>query len=147
MDESLKNRKPGFATRAIHHAQEANEFLGALTPPVFMTSTYGFSTVEEGEAIFRGEAQGYVYGRTRNPTQAHFEARIASLEGAETGLALASGMAAISATMLSLLESGDRVLFNSMLYGNSFELFARVLPRFGIESMVIDFTGGRVFEI
>jgi methionine-gamma-lyase len=140
MHERLRNKKPGFATRAIHQAQEANEFLGALTPPVFMTSTYGFTTVEEGEAIFRGDAQGYVYGRTRNPTQALFEARIASLGGAETGLALASGMAAISATMFSLLEAGDRVLFNNMLYGNSFELFARGLPRLGIESMVVDFT-------
>lgn len=140
MHERPKNRKPGFATRAIHHAQEDNAFLGALTPPVFMTSTYGFSTVEEGQAIFRGDAEGYVYGRTRNPTQALFEARIASLEGAEAGLALASGMAAISATMLSLLEAGDSVLFNNMLYGNSFELFARGLPRFGIETAVVDFT-------
>jgi methionine-gamma-lyase len=140
MDERLTKKKLGFATRAIHHGQEANDFLGALTPPVFMTSTYGFPTVEEGEAIFRGDAQGYVYGRTRNPTQALFEARLASLEGAEAGLALASGMAAISATMFSLLEAGDCVLFNSMLYGNSFELFARGLPRFGIESTVVDFT-------
>jgi methionine-gamma-lyase len=140
MREKLKNRMPGFATRAIHEGQEANDFLGALNPPVFMTSTYAFPTVEEGEAIFRGDAKGYVYGRTRNPTQALFEARVASLEGAEAGLALASGMAAISATMFSLLEAGDRVLFNSMLYGNSFELFAHGLPRFGIESTVVDFT-------
>lgn len=140
MRERLKNKKPGFATRAIHEGQEASNFLGALTPPVFMTSTYAFPSVEEGEAIFRGEANGYVYGRTRNPTQALFEARMASLEGAEAGLALASGMAAISATMFSLLEAGDRVLFSSMLYGNSFELFARALPHFGIESVVVDFS-------
>jgi methionine-gamma-lyase len=140
MREKAKNSKLGFATRAIHDGREANDFLGALTPPVFMTSTYAFPTVEEGEAIFRGDAQGYVYGRARNPTQALFEARMASLEGAEAGLALASGMAAIGATMFSLLQAGDRVLFNNMLYGNSFELFARGLPRFGIESTVVDFT-------
>ena len=140
MDEERKNRKPGFATRAIHEGYDASDFLGALVPPVFMTSTYAFPTAEEGEEIFRGEKPGYVYGRTRNPTQALFEARLASLEGAEAGLAVASGMAAISATMFSLLESGDCVLFNRTLYGNSFELFARGLPRFGIKSIVVDFT-------
>ncbi|BDV35017.1 PLP-dependent transferase [Methylocystis iwaonis] len=67
MRERLKNKKRGFATRAIHEGQEASNFLGALTPSVFMTSTYAFPSVEEGEAIFRGEAHGYVYGRTRNP--------------------------------------------------------------------------------
>ncbi len=140
MDEDQKNRKPGFATRAIHEWYDASDFLGALVPPVFMTSTYAFPTAEEGEAIFRGEAPGYVYGRTRNPTQALFEVRLASFEGAEAGLAVGSGMAAISATMFSLLESGDCVLFNRTLYGNSFELFARGLPRFGIKSIVVDFT-------
>jgi methionine-gamma-lyase len=140
MDEERKNRKPGFATRAIHEGYDASDFLGALVPPVFITSTYAFPTAEEGEAIFRGEKPGYVYGRTRNPTQALFEARLANLEGAEAGLAVASGMAAISATMFSLLESGDCVLFNRTLYGNSFELFARALPRFGIKSVVVDFT-------
>lgn len=140
MDEKRKNRKQGFATRAIHEGYDPSDFLGALVPPVFMTSTYAFPTAEEGEAIFRGEKPGYVYGRTRNPTQALFEARLASLEGAEAGLAVASGMAAISATMFSLLEAGDCVLFNRTLYGNSFELFARGLPRFGIKSVVVDFT-------
>ncbi len=62
MRERQKNKKPGFATRAIHEGQEASNFLGALTPPAFMTSTYAFPSVEEGEAIFRGEAHGY--GRT-----------------------------------------------------------------------------------
>ncbi len=140
MDEERKIRKPGFATRAIHEGYAASDFLGALVPPVFMTSTYAFPTAEEGEAIFSGEKPGYVYGRTRNPTQALFEARLASLEGAEAGIAVASGMAAISATMFSLLESSDCVLFNRTLYGNSFELFARGLPRFGIKSIVVDFT-------
>jgi methionine-gamma-lyase len=140
MDEGRASRINGFATRAIHAGDDDEDYHGALVPPVFMTSTYAFPSAEEGEALFRGERRGYVYGRTRNPTQALLEARLASLEGAETGLALASGMAAISATMLSLLQAGDRVLINRTLYGNSFELFVRGLPRFGIETATADFT-------
>ncbi len=101
----------GFATRAIHLGHDPADHLGALIPPVFMTSTYAFESAEEGEALFRGERQGYVYGRTRNPTQGLFEERIASLEGAEAGLAVASGMAAISSTLLSVAGRrlrGDR---------------------------------------
>ena len=88
--------KAGFATRAIHTGHKPADVSGALTPPVFMTSTYAFESAEAGEEIFRGEREGYVYGRTRNPTQALFEERIASLENAEAGLAAASGMAAIA---------------------------------------------------
>jgi methionine-gamma-lyase len=105
-----------------------------------MTSTYAFETADEGEALFLGERQGYVYGRACNPTQALFEERIASLEGAEAGLAVASGMAAISSTLWSLLQAGDRVLIDHTLYGNTFALFMCGLPRFGIEVAKADFT-------
>lgn len=86
-DASTRTRG-GFATRAIHIGHKPADVSGALTPPVFMTSTYAFETAEAGEEIFRGEREGYVYGRTRNPTQALFEERIASLENAEAGLAV-----------------------------------------------------------
>jgi methionine-gamma-lyase len=135
-----KRGEGGFATRAIHLGHDPADCSGALTPPVFMTSTYAFETAEEGEALFRGDRQGFVYGRTRNPTQALFEQRIASLEGAEAALATASGMAAISSTVWSLLQTGDRVLIDHTLYGNSFALFMRGLPRFGIRVTVADFT-------
>jgi methionine-gamma-lyase len=140
MDEKGSNDAKGFATRAIHVGHKPTDYCGALVPPVFMTSTYAFETAEEGEALFLGERQGYVYGRTRNPTQALFEERIASLEGAEAGLAVASGMAAISSTLWSLLQAGDRVLIDHTLYGNTFALFMRGLPRFGIEVAKADFT-------
>jgi methionine-gamma-lyase len=132
--------KGGFATRAIHYGYDPAHYFGALTPPVFTTSTYAFESIEDAEALFRGEREGYVYGRTRNPTQALFEQRLASLEGAEAGLATASGMAAISSTLLSLLEAGDRVLIDHTLYGNSFALFMRGMPRFGVKVAAIDFT-------
>jgi methionine-gamma-lyase len=132
--------KGGFATRAIHIGHKAAEVSGALTPPVFMTSTYAFESAEAGEEIFRGEREGYVYGRTRNPTQAIFEERIASLENAEAGLAAASGMAAFSSTLWTLLQAGDRVVIDHTLYGNSFVLFVRGLTRFGVKVTVADLT-------
>lgn len=130
----------GFATRAIHFAYEPAEFCGSLTPPIFQTATYALDSLQDAEAIFRGEQSGYVYGRTRNPTQSILEERLANLEDAEAGLAMASGMAAISSTMLSLLKTGDKVLLDHTLYGNTFALFMRCMPRFGIMPELIDFT-------
>ncbi len=131
-------RGHGFATRAIHLGYDPASEHGALTPPVFMTSTYTFESIEEHRAIASGEKDGYVYGRTKNPTQAIFEARLADLEGAEAGLALASGMAAISATLWTLLSAGDRVVIDHTLYGNAFILFTTGLPRFGVSVDVVD---------
>jgi methionine-gamma-lyase len=132
--------KEGFATRAIHFGYEPADCCGSLTPPIFQTATYAFDSLEDAEAVFRGEREGYVYGRTRNPTQSILEERLASLEEAEAGLAMASGMAAISSTMLSLLQTGDKVLLDHTLYGNSFALFMRGMPRFGILAEAVDFT-------
>ena len=105
-----------------------------------MTSTYAFETAEDGAALLRGEKDGYIYGRTKNPTQSVLEARIADLEGAEAGLVVASGMAAISATLWTLLSAGDLVVIDHTLYGNSYALFTRGLIRFGIRVEVADFT-------
>jgi methionine-gamma-lyase len=90
--------------------------------------------------LFLGQREGYVYGRTRNPGQSLLEERLASLEGGEAALAVASGMAAISALAWTLLAAGDRVLVNHTLYGNSYALFTRGLARFGVETTVADFT-------
>ena len=139
-DGDCDGAKTGFATRAIHYGYDPAEHDGALTPPVYMTSAYAFESVEDAEALFRGEREGYVYGRTRNPTQALFERRCADLEEAEAALATASGMAAISSTLLSLLGAGDRVLIDHTLYGNSFALFMRGMPRFGVQVAAVDFT-------
>lgn len=87
-----RNRPLGFATRAIHHAYDPAEHSNALQPPVFMTSTYGFPSVEANDAA--AALGGKLYAREHNPTTEILEQRLASLEGAEAGLALASGMAA-----------------------------------------------------
>lgn len=132
-----RNSRQGLSTRAIHLGYDPATAQGALTPPIYQTSTYAFETVEQGAEYFAGTKPGYVYGRTRNPTQALLEQRVASLEGAEAGLAVASGMAAISSTFLTLLKAGDRVIVDKIVYGNSFTFFSS-LPRYGIASEFVD---------
>ncbi len=130
----------GFATRAIHLGYDPLDEQGALSPPLYLTSTYTQDSIEAFDRIRLGEQSGYVYGRTRNPTQALLEERLASLEGAEAGVVTASGMAAISATLLSLLQSGDEIVVDQIVYGTAFTLFAQGLPRLGINAVFADFT-------
>jgi methionine-gamma-lyase len=99
----MRNRVDSFATRAIHHGYDPMENEGALTPPLHLTSTFAFETAEAGGEMFAGERTGHIYSRISNSTCDLLEKRIAVLEGAEAGLALASGMGAISATMWTFL--------------------------------------------
>ncbi|HVZ01700.1 MAG TPA: methionine gamma-lyase [Dongiaceae bacterium] len=141
MSESLRrNRQQGFSTRAIHLGYDPATEQGALTPPIYMTSTFAFETAEAGSEMFRGERAGYIYGRTKNPTQTILEERMASLEGAEAGMTTASGMGAISSVMVTLLSAGDEVVIDHTLYGNTFAYFTQALPRFGIVVKLADFT-------
>jgi methionine-gamma-lyase len=141
MSESLRrNRQQGFSTRAIHLGYDPATENGALTPPIYMTSTFAFETAEAGSEMFRGERAGYIYGRTKNPTQTILEERMASLEGAEAGMTTASGMGAISSVMVTLLSAGDEVVIDHTLYGNTFAYFTQALPRFGIVVKLADFT-------
>jgi len=132
--------KLGFATRAIHAGYDPAEAEGALTPPVHLTSTYVFDTVEHGAEVFAGTRDGYIYGRTKNPTQTILEERLANLEGAESALAVGSGMGAISALLWTLLACGGHVVIDRVLYGNTFALFTKGLTRFGVKVSIADFT-------
>lgn len=135
-----KNRPPGFQTRAIHHGYDPRKFLGAVAPPIFMTSTYAFEGVEDAAAVMSHEREGYIYGRTANPTQALLEARLANLEGAEACVAVASGMAAVGSLMLSLLSQDDEIVVHRTLYSNTYSLTRQALPRFGIKVVPVDLT-------
>lgn len=149
--DTRRNRVQGFSTRAIHLGYDPAKHDGALTPPIYMTSTYAFESAEQGAEIFRGERPGYVYGRSKNPTQTILEERMASLEGAETGMTAASGMGAISSVMLTLLAPGDEVVIDHTLYGNTYALFTQGLTKLGIVAHPADFTqletlAGRINE-
>jgi methionine-gamma-lyase len=132
--------KLGFATRAIHAGYDPADAEGALTPPVHLTSTYVFDTVEHGAEVFAGTRDGYIYGRTKNPTQTILEERLANLEGAESALAVGSGMGAISALLWTLLAAGGHVVIDRVLYGNTFALFTKGLARFSVKVSIADFT-------
>ncbi|MBI1748702.1 MAG: PLP-dependent transferase [Acidobacteria bacterium] len=119
----------GFATDAIHAGQQPDPTTGAIITPIYQTSTYVQAEI--------GKHKGYEYARTQNPTRAALEANIAALERGVCGIAFASGLAAINAT-LTLLKSGNHVVASSNLYGGTFRLFVRILATFGLEFSFVD---------
>lgn len=130
----------GFATRAIHAAYDPKDNEGALTPPLHLTSTFVFENADAGAEIFAGERSGHFYSRVSNPTNDLLEQRIASLEGAEAGLALASGMGAITATLWTLLKPGDEVITDTTLYGCTFAFMRDGLAKWGVTITHVDLT-------
>jgi len=123
----MSHTERGFATRAIHVGQEPDVATGATIVPIYQTSTY----TQEAP----GRNKGYEYSRTGNPTRSALEECVAALEGAEHGLAFASGLAATTAVM-SLLSPGDHIVAGDDLYGGSYRLFDKVLQK----SNGLDFT-------
>jgi O-succinylhomoserine sulfhydrylase len=105
---------------------------------IFMTSGYVYGSAEEAEAAFKGNVQHYVYSRYGNPTVTTFEDRLRLLEGAEACRATSSGMAAVFASLICQLEAGDRVVSSRALFGSCHYIIAEILPRFGIETVLLD---------
>jgi methionine-gamma-lyase len=130
----------GFATRAIHHGYDPSEAEGALTPPLHLTSTFVFENAQAGGEMFAGTREGHFYTRISNPTNDLLEKRIAALENAETGLATASGMSAITSTFWTFLQAGDEVITDRTLYGCTFAFMRHGLTRFGITVTHVDMT-------
>lgn len=127
-------------TRLVHHPDPDGEArpLGSITPPLFQTSTFRFETAEQGGARFAGEESGYIYSRLRNPTTRLLELAMADLEGAEEGLAFASGMAAISAVLIGLIRSGDHILASRGVYGCTFGLLTMLKEKFDVDFTLCD---------
>jgi len=139
----MAERKPGFATIAIHGRKKLGKHetgppIRSLSTPIFMSSTFAFKDADEGAAIFAGEVNGYVYTRIGNPTIAALENEVAYLEGGEAGVAFASGMAATATTVLALARTGDNIVASDTLYGGTHSLFAENMPRVGIEVRQVD---------
>jgi methionine-gamma-lyase len=132
-----KIEEKGFGTKAIHGGAEKNPF-GALTTPIYQTSTFVFDTAEQGGRRFALEEGGYIYSRLGNPTSTVIEKKLALLEGAEAALATSSGIGAISSTMWTLLKAGDHVLADKTLYGCTYAFLNHGLTKFGIEVDFID---------
>ena len=128
-----------YTTRSIHGPKTKNPF-GSLTTPIFQTSTFVFDSAEQGGRRFAGNEEGFIYTRLGNPTTNRLQEVVAMLEEGEACTAFASGMGAISGTVLSFLSSGDRLVADKALYGCTFALFTETLPRFGVSVEFIDFT-------
>ncbi|MDP9343464.1 MAG: aminotransferase class I/II-fold pyridoxal phosphate-dependent enzyme [Actinomycetota bacterium] len=129
-----EERRPGFATRAIHGARTPPVEQDPASVPIYQTSTWRFDTSEDYAEVINFRRHGYVYGRGfGNPTVEAFEGVMADLEGTESAYAFASGMAAVHATATTFATAGDRIVSSTELYGGSYSLFHSVLPRYGIE--------------
>jgi len=137
-DPHTHHNAAGFATRAIHYGYNPAEHHGAVTPPMYLSTTFAFPDVQTGTQYFAGEASGYVYTRLGNPTLALLQARLASLEGGEAALAFASGMGAISSTLWTLLRPGDEVLADRTLYGCTFAFLEHGIGQFGVRVRYVD---------
>ena len=129
-------KKSGFSTRAIHTGEKSTEN-GALVAPIYQTAPFRFKDAAQGARLMTGKEKGYVYSRGLNPTTEVFEEKIADLEGGETALAQASGMAAISAAVLTSVKAGDHVVADEVLYGSTYDLFVD-LAKFGVKVSFVD---------
>ena len=127
-----------FETLSIHAGGEGKNPKNALNYPIFMTSTFEFDYVEHADATFGFETQDYVYTRGNNPTLKLLEERMAVLEGGAASVAFASGMAAISSVLMSLLKPGDEVVAHRVLYGSAWNFIKNILPRYGVNSRMVN---------
>ncbi|HON42559.1 MAG TPA: PLP-dependent aspartate aminotransferase family protein [Bacillota bacterium] len=137
-----------FGTQLVHGVDVKEQISSEpLSPPIFQTSAFSFSSLEDAAAVMGGTATGCAYSRSGNPTIRRLAATVARLEGAEAGLAFGSGMAAISAALMTLLRSGDEVVAGSVLYGTTYALLTEMLPRFGIITRFVDLTDPELTEL
>ena len=131
------NRQFRPATQLVHGGTSRSGF-GETSEAIFLTQGFVYDSAEAAEARFKGEDPGFVYSRYANPTNDMFEKRMCLMEGAEDARATASGMAAISAALLCQLKAGDHVVSARALFGSCRWVVETLLPRYGIESTLVD---------
>ena len=128
-----------FETLQLHVGQEqADPTTDARVVPIYQTSSYVFRNCDHAAARFGLSDAGNIYGRLTNPTEDVFEKRIAALEGGVAALAVASGAAAVTYTVLNLAQNGDNIVSAKNIYGGSFNLFEHTLPQYGIQTTFVD---------
>ncbi len=128
-----------FETLQLHVGQEqADPTTDARAVPIYQTSSYVFRNCDHAAARFGLSDAGNIYGRLTNPTEDVFEKRIAALEGGVAALAVASGAAAVTYTILNLAQNGDNIVSAKNIYGGSFNLFEHTLPQYGIDTNIVD---------
>src|SRR5215469_4227617 len=128
--KNKKEKEQGFATKAIHVGQEPDPSTGAVTVPIFATSTYVQEEI--------GKNKGYEYARVSNPTRTRLEQNLAALEGGRSAHVFASGMAAVTAVTQCYLKQGDHLICGHNVYGGVPRLFDQVLSKYGVEFSYVD---------
>ncbi len=139
-------KKTHLATLCVHGSGGVDPATGAVSTPIYQSSTFAFKNARQGAEIFAGETEGFVYTRIGNPTQSALEKEIAFLENGEAGLAFGSGMAAISAVVLYYTRCGMNIVSSDTLYGGTHNLFMETLPNYNIEVREVDGTDTANFE-
>ena len=125
------------ATRLVHGGSLRSQF-GETSEALFLTQGFLYENMEQAEKRFKGEDEGFIYGRFSNPTVAMFEQRMALLEGAEAARATATGMAAVTASLLGQVKAGDHVVAAKALFGSCRYVVEDLLPRFGVATTLVD---------
>lgn len=125
------------ATKLVHEGTLRSQF-GETSEAIFLNSGYVYDNAEQAERRFKGDEEGFVYSRYSNPTVDMFERRMCALEGEEAARGTASGMAAVTAAMFSFLKAGDHVVSARALFGSCRYIVEDLLPRFGVETTLID---------
>ncbi len=129
----------GFSTLSVHGGYSPDPTTKAVAVPIYQTVAYAFDSAQHGADLFDLKVPGNIYTRIMNPTQDVLEQRIAALEGGLASLALASGQAAVTYSILTIAEAGDNIVASSALYGGTYNLFAHTLPQYGIEVRFADY--------
>ncbi|PLT28086.1 O-acetylhomoserine aminocarboxypropyltransferase [Peribacillus deserti] len=135
-----------FETLTIHGGLQKETSTGARAVPIYQNNAYLFKDTEHAANLFGLKEDGYIYTRIHNPTVSVFEERVALLEGGVGALAVSSGMAAITLSILNLAGSGDEIVSASTLYGGTYNLFANTLPKYGITVRFVDPQDPKSFE-
>jgi len=127
-----------FSTLSLHAGQHPDPVTGARATPIYQTTSYVFPDVDHAASLFNLERAGHIYSRISNPTVAVFEERMAALEGGVGAIATASGQAAMTLAVLTLMDSGAHIVASRNIYGGTHNLFVHTLPRFGITTTFVD---------
>ncbi|MCD6160520.1 MAG: PLP-dependent transferase [Kosmotoga sp.] len=135
----MKDGEMNFDTLAIHAAEQHDQNQ-ALNNPIYMTSTFTFTDLQQADDTFSFKRKAYVYTRGGNPTINLFEQRIAALEGGIDGVAFASGMAAITSVIMSFVKSGDEIIAHRNLYGSAFGALKHLMPDYGVKTKFVNMT-------
>jgi len=133
-------------TIAVHGGYTPDPTTKAVAVPVYQTTSYAFDNTQHGADLFDLKVAGNIYTRIMNPTTDVLEKRVAEMEGGIAGLALASGMAAITYAVMTIAEAGDNIVTSSALYGGTYNLFAHTFPQYGIEVRFADYRDPGAWE-